>query len=97
MVATWNSGKKSSQIFLKGPADKKNLAGRPETTCLSVKNTNSWVKLNIVAAYLLETAQKKQNIDKREDFVQRGRLVDEKGWHHVCQADECTLHIYYLC
>ena len=82
---------------------KKNLAGRPETTCLSVNDINLRVKSNIATAYPLERAQKKrpkkQNIDKLdEDFVLRERLVDEKGWHHnVCQADEYTLHIYYLC
>ena len=45
-----------------------------------------------------KTAQKKQNMVKPEDFVLRERLVDEKCCHHnVCHADECTLHIFYLC
>ena len=56
------------------------------------------MKSNIAAAYRLETAQRKQNMDKLEDFVLRERLVYEKGFHYnVGQADECTLHIYYLC
>ena len=52
----------------------KNLVGRPETTCLSVNDINSRVKSNIAVAYRLETAQKKQNMDKLEDFVLRERL-----------------------
>ena len=57
----------------------KHLAGRPETTCLSVNAINSWVKSNIAAAYRLETAQQKQNMDNLEEFVLRERLVDAKG------------------
>ena len=37
------------------------------------------MKSNIAAAYRLETAEKKQNMDKLEDLVLRERLVDEKG------------------
>ena len=55
------AGEESIQIFLKRPADrKKNVACRPETTCLSVNDINSWVKSNIAAAYCLETARKNE-------------------------------------
>ena len=73
---------KHSHLPKKTCQQKKSLAGRTETTCLSVNDINlndinSRVKSNIAAAYRLETAQKKQNMDKLEDFVLRERLVDE--------------------
>ena len=68
---------KLSKLLKRTCRQKKNLDGRPETTCLSVNDINLRVKSNIATAYPLETAQKK-NIDKLEDFVLRERLVDEK-------------------
>ena len=56
-------------------------------------------EVELAAPYRLETAQKKTKYGqtwKTLFWALRQRLLDEKGWHSVCQADECTLHIYYL-
>ena len=56
--------------------------------------------VELTAPYCLETAQKKKygQTCKALFWALRQRILDEKGWHHnVCQADECTLHKYYLC
>ena len=64
----------------------------------ALNDINSRVKSNIAATYRPETVQKKQNMDKLEDFLLKERLLDEKVWHYnVCHAGECTLCIYYLC
>ena len=56
-------------------------------------------EVKLAVPYRLET-EKKQNMDKLgrlcSEHWDKG-LLDEKGWYHnVCQADECTLHIYYI-
>ena len=53
------------------------------------------MKSNIAAAaYRLETHQKKQNIEKLEDFED---FVNEKGWHHnVCQTDVKVTEIHLV-
>ena len=57
-------------------------------------------EVELEAPYHLKTAQKKIKYGltwKTLFWAPRQRLVDRKSWHdNTCQADKCTLYIYYI-
>ena len=56
-------------------------------------------EVELAVPYRLETEKKTKygQTWKALFWALRQRLLDKKGWYHnVCEADECTLHIYYI-